>query len=261
MNSRSVAVVALTALTASGCGVGVHFADYRHTTTMNDTHVTGVTSVRVDANRGHVVVTRGAGDGVTVHRVVHYQNGAPHPGQQVTNGTLTFTAGCSRCRIDYDLVVPASVSVSAHTDSGRVNVNGVKTVDAKSDSGSVTVRHVTGDVSARSDSGEVTLQDVGGAVQASTDSGAIRATELRSTDATASSDSGSIDLTFASAPKNVRMTDDSGALRLAVPGGPYSVDAHTDSGGRHIGVPTAPVAPARLSLRTDSGSVNVVPAG
>ncbi|GAA4520425.1 DUF4097 family beta strand repeat-containing protein [Actinoallomurus oryzae] len=264
MKSRGVAIVALTALTtmaASGCGVGVHFADYRHTTTMDDTHVSGVTSVQVDAGDGHVVVTKGSGDDVTVHRVVHYQRGTPHPGQRLNNGTLTFSSGCTRCRIDYDLVVPASVSVRAHTDSGRVNVKDVRTADVSTDSGSVTVRHVAGDVSARSDSGSVTLQDVGGTLQVSTNSGSIHTTELRSADATASSDSGSIHLAFASAPKNVRMTADSGSLHLAVPGGPYTVAVHTDSGGRHVGVPTASGATARLSLRTDSGSVNVVPAG
>lgn len=262
MKSRSAAiVVALTALTASGCGVGVHFADYRHTTTMDDTHVSGVTSVQVNAGAGHVVVTRASGNDVTVHRVVHYQSGTPHPGQRLSNGTLSFSTGCTRCRVDYDLAVPASVSVRAHTDSGRVNVTGVRAADASTDSGSVTVRHVTGDVTARSDSGSVTLQDVGGTLQASTDSGSIGATELRSANATAASDSGSIHLAFTSAPKNVRMNDDSGSLRLAVPGGPYNVDARTDSGGRHVGVPIASSAPARLTLHTDSGSVNIVPAG
>jgi hypothetical protein len=264
VKSRSAAIVALTALTtlaASGCGVGVHLADYRHTTTVDDTHVSGVTSVRVDAGGGHVVVTTGGGDDVTVHRVVRYQSGTPHPGQRLDDGTLTFSAGCTRCRIDYDLVVPASVGVRAHTDGGRVSIKGVRTADASTDSGSVTVRHVTGDVSAHTDSGSITVQDVGGTLRAGTDSGTVRATELRSADATASSDSGSISLAFASAPRNVRMNDDSGSLRLAVPGGPYNVDVRTDSGGRHIGVPTASNASARLSLRTDSGSVNIVPAG
>jgi putative adhesin len=261
VKSRSVAVVALTALTASGCGVGVHFADYRHTTTPTDAHVTGpVTEVRVNADAGHVVVRTGGGNDVTIHRVVHYQSGTPHPSQSLTGGTLTFSSGCTRCRIDYDLVVPAAVRVQARTDSGRVDVTGVASADARSDSGSVTVRHVAGDVSMRSDSGSLTLQDVGGVLQAHTDSGRIRGTELRSTSATASSDSGSIRLAFTTAPTAVKMTGDSGSLRLAVPGGPYNVNVHTDSGGRHVSVPTASTATSQLTLRTDSGSVNVDPA-
>lgn len=261
MKSRSVAIIALTAITASGCGVGVHFADYRHTVTPADAEITGpVTNLQVNADDGHVVVTRGSGDAVTVHRVVHYESGTPHPGQRLTNGTLTFDNGCTRCRVDYDLTVPASVRVRARTDSGRINVAGVTSADAASDSGAVTVRHVTGDVSIRSDSGGLVLQDIGGTLAASTDSGSIRATELRSPTSTVSSDSGGLRLAFSQAPTDVRATSDSGSVRLAVPGGPYNVEVHTDSGGRHISVPTASAATARLHLRTDSGSVHVDPA-
>jgi hypothetical protein len=261
VKSRSVAIIALTAVTASGCGVGVHFADYRHSTTPADVHITGpVTNLRLNTDDGHVVVTKGSGEGVTVHRVVHYQNGTPHPGQQLNGGTLTFDNGCSRCRVDYDLTVPASVSVRARTDSGRINIAGVAGADTGSGSGSVTVRHVTGDVSARSDSGRLTFQDVGGTLSAHTDSGSINATELRSPASTISSDSGGVRLAFTQAPNNVQATTDSGSVRLAVPGGPYYVDVRTDSGGRHINVPTAPHAVARLYLRTDSGGVHVDPA-
>jgi DUF4097 and DUF4098 domain-containing protein YvlB len=197
---------------------------------------------------------------VTVHRVVHYQNGTPHPGQQLTGGTLTFDNGCSRCRVDYDLTVPASVRVRARTDSGRINIAGVAGADTGSDSGSVTVRHVTGDVSARSDSGALTLQDVGGTLAAGTDSGSIRATELRSPTSTVSTDSGGVRLAFTRAPSSVRATTDSGSVRLALPGGPYYVDLRTGSGGRHVNVPTAPTALAKLYLRSDSGGVHVDPA-
>jgi hypothetical protein len=261
VKSRSVAIIALTAITASGCGVGVHFADYRHTATLADAHIAGpVANLQVNAVDGHVVVTRGSGEGVTVHRVVHYQSGAPHPGQQLTGGTLTFHNGCSRCRVDYDLTVPASVRVRARTDSGRINVAGVASADAGSGSGSVTVRHVPGDVSARSDSGELTLQDVGGTLSAGTDSGSVGATELRSLTATVTSDSGGVRLEFTHAPSSVRATTDSGSVRLALPGGPYDVHVRTDSGGRHVNVPTASTASAKLYLHTDSGGVHVDPA-
>lgn len=260
MKSRSVAIIALTAITASGCGVGVHFADYRHTTTLADAHIAGpVTNLQVNAVDGHVVVKRGSGEGVTVHRVVRYQSGTPHPGQQLTGGTLTFDNGCSRCRVDYDLTVPASVRVRARTDTGRINVAGVASADAGSDSGSVTVRHVTGDVSARSDSGALTLQDVGGTLSASTDSGSIRATELRSPTSTVTTDSGGVRLGFTQAPSNVRATTDSGSIRLALPGGPYDVHVRTDSGGQHVNVPTASTSSAKLYLHTDSGGVHVDP--
>jgi Putative adhesin len=294
VNTRSVAIAALTAVTASGCGVGVHFADYRHTVTPADTHVSGtVRTVSVEAGAGHVVVRTGGSDGVTVHRVVRYESGTPHPSQTLTDGTLTFSNGCYRCRVDYDLTVPASVALHARTDRGRIDVTGIASADlgsdsasvtvrqvagavtvhsdsgrvdvrdvagalqANTDSGSVTARNVRGAVTAHSDSGRVLLQDIGGALRTDTDSASIRVTGLRSPDTTASSDSGSIRLDFTAVPGSVRATNDSGSLHVALPAGTYDVDAQTDSGSRHITVPTSPAAPAKISLRTDSGGVEV----
>jgi len=263
VNSRRTAIIALTALAASGCGVSVHFADYRHTVTLADTTVPGtVTDLVVGAGDGHVTISPG-GDGVHIHRVLHYQRGTPHPGQQLTNGTLTFTKDCSRCRVDYDLTVPASVRVRVRTDSGRIDIGGVASVDAASDSGSVTVRGIAGTVSARSDSGSITLADVGSALETSTDSGSIRATGLRSSTTSASSDSGSVRLEFSVVPVDVRVHNDSGSVRIAVPhrpyDAPYNVVVKTDSGGSHVDVPNDKHSPAKISVTNDSGSVTVIP--
>jgi Putative adhesin len=261
VNSRSVAIASVIALTASGCGVGVHFADYRHSTTPADAHVTGtVNRLEVEAGDGHVVVRAGSGDGVTIHRVVQYQSGTPHPTQRLADGTLTFVRGCSRCRVDYDLTVPASVSVRARTDSGRIDVVGVAAADLGSDSGSQTVRHVSGSVTAHSDSGGLTVQDVAGALETSSDSGSLRATELRAPTVRASSDSGGLRMVFTSPPQSVRATTDSGSVRIGLHGGQYKVDLGSDSGGKHVTVPTAPDAPSRIYVRTDSGGINLVPA-
>ena len=261
MNSRSVAIAAVITLTASGCGVGVHFADYRHSTTPADAHVTGtVNRLQVDGDDGRVIVRAGSGDGVTIHRVVHYQSGTPHPAQRLADGTLTFTKGCSRCRVDYELTVPASVSVRARTDSGRIDVEGVAAADLGSDSGSQIVRHVPGSVSAHSDSGSLTIQDVGGTLETSSNSGSLRATELRSPTARASTDSGGMRMMFTSPPQNVRATSDSGSVRIGLHGGQYRVDVGSDSGGKHVTVPTPPNATSRIYVRTDSGGINVVPA-
>jgi hypothetical protein len=260
VKSRRTAILALTALAASGCGVGVHFADYRHSVTPADTHLTTpVSDIQVNSDNGHVTVTSG-GDGVTVHRVVHYQSGTPHPGQQVSGGTLTFSKGCSRCSVDYDLTVPASVRVHAHTDSGRVEITGVLGADVSTDSGRVTVRHVKDNVSAHADSGSISVEDIGGAFNAGTDSGGIRAAALRSPTARATSDSGTVQLDFITAPNGVHATTDSGSIRLAVPGGPYAIDAGTDSGGKNLShVPSSSSASRKLYLRSDSGKLTVVP--
>jgi hypothetical protein len=261
VKSRSVAIAAVTALTASGCGVGVHFADYRHSVTPADAHVTGtVNRLQVEAGDGRVIVRAVSGDGVTIHRVVRYQHGTPHPGQRLAgDGTLTFTKGCSQCRVDYELAVPASVSVRARTDSGRIEIEGVAAADTGSDSGAQTVRHVPGTVSAHSDSGSLTIQDVGGALETSSDSGSLRATELRSLTAKASTDSGGMRMEFTSRPQSVRATSDSGSVRIGLIAGRYKVDVGSDSGGKHVSVPNDSAAPSSVYVRTDSGGINVVP--
>lgn len=274
---RYPAVLAVTALAASGCGLGVHFVDYRHRLTPPDVHVSGpVSQVVVGSDSGHVNITTG-GDGVTIHRVVHYQRGRPRPGQRLGGGTLTFTNGCRRCSIDYDLTVPATAGVQASTGSGRITVTGVANVHARSDSGSVaarqvkgdvtagtdsgsaTVEHVTGAVTGHADSGRLTVNDVAGPLTLSTQSGGIFGSGLRSATARASADSGSVRLLFTAAPGLVEAHADSGGIRVAVPRRPYAITAVSDSGGRDIAVPTDPSAAARISLRTDSGGITVEP--
>jgi hypothetical protein len=261
VKSRRTAILALTALAASGCGVGVHFADYRQTVTLSDTHLTGpVSDIQVSSDAGHVTISTG-GDGVTIHRVVHYQHGTPHPGQQLTNGTLTFSKGCAQCRVDYDLTVPASVRVKAHSDSGRVDVANVASATAQSDSGSVTVRHITGDVTATTDSGSVTVEEVHGTFRAHSDSGSIHAIALASAKVEASTDSGGVRIEFAAVPTSVRATSDSGSLHIGVPGGQYNIETHTDSGGKDIDpVLFNGAAANKIYLSTDSGGVSVQPA-
>lgn len=267
MNRRHLSVAAtaaattVAALAVSGCGVGLHFRQYRYETTPADAHLTGVTQIVVGANSGHVHITGGGNDGVTVHRVIRYQSGTPQPGQRVDGGVLTFVDGCSRCSVSYDITAPASVRVRAHADSGAVDVEGVAAAEATSDSGAVTVRDVPGAVTARADSGAVIAENVGGALAASTSSGSIRTTGLRSPTARAASDSGSIRLAFTAAPSSVHATADSGSIKISVPGGPYAVDAGSDSGNKDIGrIATAPNARSTISVHTDSGSITVEPA-
>ncbi|MEV0403429.1 DUF4097 family beta strand repeat-containing protein [Actinoallomurus sp. NPDC050550] len=255
MRKRGLALSLLAVAALPGCGVGVHFAGYRHELTA-DADISGpVKVVDVNGDSGRVTITTG-GSGVRIHRTVRYQDGTPHPGQRLEDGTLTFTKDCSRCSIDYELTVPASVTVRARADSGKLDISGVAAVDAEADSGSVKVRSVKGAVRAHSDSGSVAVEDLWGTLDLAAESGSVRAIDLRSTTVRASSDSGSLRLEFAAAPTDVRATTDSGSLHVTVPGGPYNVQANTDSGDRNVSsVPHDPSAPRRLYLRTDSGSL------
>jgi hypothetical protein len=275
---RYPAVLALTALAASSCGVGVHFANNRYQLTPPDAHVAGpVDRIVVKSDSGHVRVTTGGGNGVTIHRVVHYQSGHPRPGQQLSGGTLTFTRGCRNCDVDYDLTVPASVNVSATIDSGSVNIAGVANVTARADSGSLTIRQVTGNVTADSDSatttiehvkgavtshtdsGKQTITDVGGALSLAIESGGITGSALRSPTAHVTSESGGVRLLFSSAPRVVEVHTETGGAHVAVPGGPFNVSTKSEVGGADVSVPTDPNAGSRISVHTETGHIVVEP--
>jgi Putative adhesin len=253
VGKRVLVLPLLAVLAIPGCGFGVHFADYRHSLTSDATVSGPVKVVDVKSDSGRVSITPG-GDEVRIHRVVHYEDDRPHPGQRLDAGTLTFTQDCSRCSVDYELTVPSSVAVRARGDSGRIDISGVATVDAHNDSGPIEVRSIKGAVRAHTDSGAVVVEDIGGSLDLATDSASIRAVRLSSATVQASSDSGSIRLAFATEPTGVHATTDSGSVRVAVPGGPYVVDARTDSGGTDLsGVPNDVSAPRSLFLRSDSG--------
>ncbi|NUP31468.1 MAG: DUF4097 family beta strand repeat protein [Streptomycetaceae bacterium] len=208
-----------------------------------DTSLTGrVTSVTIeDARHGSVRVHQGSDGKVVIHRTVHYHDSAkPHPGQSLSDGSLTFSKGCDDCYIDYDLTVPATAKVSASNSSGAVDITGVAAVKVSTDSGAVT------------------LDRIAGAVDVDSSSGTVRGADLGAGAATAHSSSGRIDLAFARRPDSVTAHTSSGAVQLSVPGGPYAVTTHTSSGSRSVSVPTGS-GPA-ISVTTSSGDVVVKPA-
>ncbi|MEY9926809.1 hypothetical protein ABH926_001431 [Catenulispora sp. GP43] len=207
-----------------------------------DASVSGhVTAVSIqDARHGSVRVRPGGDSGVTIHRTVYYHDSTkPTPGQSLSDGTLTFSNGCSDCYIDYDLTVPASATISAGNSSGQIDVAGVASVDISTDSGPVTIDKVPGTVKVDSSSGTITGTSLGAGA------------------ATVHSSSGGIDLAFAQQPASVTTQSSSGGATLALPGGPYAVTVHTSSGGRTVSVPTGS-GPA-ISVTTSSGAVVVKP--
>lgn len=191
-----------------------------------------------DARHGSVHVRPGGDSGVTIHRTVYYHDSTkPNPGQSLSDGTLTFSNGCSDCYIDYDLTVPASATISAGNSSGQIDIAGVAAVDISTDSGPVTIDKVPGTIKVQSSSGSV------------------QGTTLGAGAATVHTSSGGINLAFAQQPASVTTESSSGGATLALPGGPYAVTVHTSSGGRTVSVPTGS-GPA-ISVTTSSGAVVV----
>jgi hypothetical protein len=109
------------------------------------------------------------------------------------------------------------------------------------------------------DSGHIRLSGIGGSVRSSSDSGGIDAAGLTGDRLLASTDSGSISVSFDQAPWTVSAGTDSGSVTVLVPddGTAYLVDTDTDSGRQVIGVPTDPDSERSIVARTDSGDVIV----
>ena len=93
------------------------------------------------------------------------------------------------------------------------------------------------------------------------DNGSLRGEGLGGPSVEASSDNGSVDLTFAAPPEQVSARSDNGSIVVRVPevGGAYDVDVESDNGSTEIGVATDPSSPRVIDASSDNGSVRVLP--
>ncbi|WP_028922389.1 DUF4097 family beta strand repeat-containing protein [Pseudonocardia acaciae] len=232
-------------LLVAGCSAGGGFGANTKTMTADATVTEAVTSVEVtDAASGSIRVSPGSGQGVGVHRTVHYRDEVPpRPSQRVSGGVLTFDRGCENCYIDYELTVPASAGVTLGSASGDVDVRGVASADVRTASGRVTAESIAGGFSARTSSGDITGGGLGGGLGG----GEVRV----------DTQSGATELRFVAAPGSVTARAVSGDVRVTVPAGRYRVEAATKSGQRQVDVPSDPASGARIAVESLSGNVTV----
>jgi hypothetical protein len=213
-----------------------------------------ITSVRLTSDAGAVRIR--TGDRTAVHRELHFDRQRPGPTHRVEGDVLVIDSCPVRdCAIDYDVTVPEGTRVDGTASSGRVELDGVASVNLKVDSGSTTVRGVSGQVNLEASSGRVHLADIGGAVAVRADSGSVSVENARGS-VTAEVQSGNLDVSLAEA-RDVRATADSGRITVTVPKGAYQVLASTDSGRVDSGVTSDPAAGNRLELDSDSGNITV----
>jgi DUF4097 and DUF4098 domain-containing protein YvlB len=204
-----------------------------------------ITRVEIELSAGDVTFSPATADGISVSRRVGWRSDKPVVTETFNAGTMHISFRCpkrTRCRVDYDLRVPASASVHARTDAGDITLTGI-----------------TGDLDLGADSGDVTLEGAAGTVRASADSGDVTATGLRSTDVAAKADSGNVALTFAAAPTAVDARADSGNATITVPHaeGGYAVRAEVDSGKRTVAVDEVASSPRHVVALVDSGNATV----
>lgn len=174
-------------------------------------------------NAAGAVSVHAGGDAVVIDRQISYRAGTkPAPVQELKDGTLTLTDGCSECGIQYRLTVPPAVALNITDDADAVTVNGV--------------------------TGQVRVDAL---------AGAVTATSLGSPVVQVQDEAGAIKLGFTRPPRMVRARSEAGSVTVTVPGCPCNVSAAAPAGRVAVDVPDSPSALDTLTLFSQTGNVSV----
>ncbi|MBP2472486.1 hypothetical protein JOF53_001358 [Crossiella equi] len=222
----------------SGCGlVG------RNQETQQQDVTQRLTRLTLDLDSGDITLRASGDDKVRITRRLHWTTTKPGYTEEWSGDALRVTAKdrCN-CSVDYEISLPAGTPVEARTDSGEV-----------------TVTDLTGDLRLSTDSGDITATNPRSALWAHSDSGRITATGAQSAKAELSADSGDIRADFTQAPTSLITRADSGTITVTVPRDPasYQVEATASSGEVRVDVTREPGSPRTIKATSDSGDVTV----
>jgi hypothetical protein len=213
-----------------------------------------IRSVLVAGDSGSVKIR--TGNDTNVHRDVHHISDRPGPTHRIDGDVLILESCPVRdCWVDYDVVVPADVTITGKLDSGDVSIDGAKSINLTAHSGDVTVRKVSGSVNLDVDSGTVDVADIGDNVSIEASSGDVKANQVAGSVDVGSS-SGDIEVSL-SEVGSVKTRSSSGDVRITVPQGKYRVTADVDSGSLDNGVGDDQSATDKVDVSANSGDVSI----
>ena len=183
-----------------------------------------IDEIRVTGKTVAVEVRPGTGPGVRIHRTARYLNpfhARPDETHRIVGTVLELAGddGDTFGLIEYVVVAPAGLRITADIGTGSLDVAGASSVDARVGTGSLTVTGATDDVVATTGTGSVS---VGLAVAA---------------DVEARAGTGSVD--------------------VIVPADTYRVDARTGMGDLKLGIANDPSGEHRIALRSNMGRVTL----
>ncbi|GAA2743620.1 hypothetical protein GCM10010440_23810 [Kitasatospora cinereorecta] len=206
-------------------------------------------TIEVDSGAATVSIRAGRADQVVVDQRVGWSLRRPSVSQRLENDTLKISVRCPAptevigCAVMLDIEVPADMAVHATNGSGRTEI-----------------QRLTGDIEARTGSGQLDLQGLSGTIWAKAGSGQIIGSELTAERTTVFSNSGSLTLGYARAPRSVTARLASGPLIIHLPDDrtTYRVDLTTAGGRRDVdsSVPGADSADV-LDITAASGTVTI----
>ncbi|MFJ9695465.1 DUF4097 family beta strand repeat-containing protein [Kitasatospora sp. NPDC101183] len=203
-----------------------------------------VHKLQLSTGSSGVSVRAGAPGRVVLHKNLDWTVSEPKVRADVdASGVMTLDVRCRRelpfynCGAQLELEVPAGTEVAGEVTSGSVTLEGL-----------------TGPVDLGGTSGAIYLNGLSGEVRARTSSGMVQGTALRSGKVEVSTASGAVDLGFATAPRDAKVSTGSGAASVTLPqGSHYRISGRSGSGGSTID-PALGDATSPNSLTADVGS-------
>ncbi|MFD9687730.1 DUF4097 family beta strand repeat-containing protein [Kitasatospora sp. NPDC059088] len=215
----------------------------RQSRTEQQTFVTAVHKLQLATSSASVRIRPGVEGRVVVRKNLDWTVSEPRVRADVVGDTMTVGVECRRslpfynCGASIELEVPAGTEVAGTVTSGAVEVS-----------------DLSGAVRLDGTSGSILLHGLSGPVRARTTSGMTQGRDLSSARAEVSSTSGSVDLTFRSAPQDVKVSTGSGSVTVRVPkDSRYRINGGTGSGSSSIDPALGDAASGR-SLEADVGS-------
>lgn len=245
---------------------------------------------------------------------------APAVMRSVSHGLLTLDApACeeSDCSVGFTVTVPRDVAVTASSEDGSITVSGVAAAnldsgggpvrvsdisrqltvssedapitasgvaDANLDSGggNVQATDVRGPLTVDTEDGSLTLEGLTGPLDADTGGGNLVARGVSAVTAMVSTEDGSVNMafttapemvsvdsgggnasvSFAAAPRSVTLNTEDGIALLAVPAGQYAITAETDGGPPPVLAPSVvdnPAAHRSITVTSGGGALQIQP--
>ncbi len=234
--------------------------------------VNGSVSLDVSTGSGDIVVKTGSSNQVVIHGTVHSSNwifGDDSAVQKVQSNPPIEQSGNSirigqnlpddvkrHVSIDYEITVPPDTSLQAHSGSGNVGADGLRSAtEVGTGSGDVRLHDIGSKVRAQTGSGNIRADNVAAPFWAQTGSGDIEADLTGSGDVDVHTGSGTIRVrgikggvrartgsgnieTDGSVTGPWQLHSGSGNITLAVgTGSGFNLDVHTSSGSIHTDMP------------------------
>ncbi|MFJ9552375.1 DUF4097 family beta strand repeat-containing protein [Nocardiopsis sp. NPDC101807] len=241
----ATACAAATVLLLSGCASSatVDEAEAQH---RSFSPASDVLTIAVD--RGDLEVVPAEVDDIQVTRWVSGGAvvGPPRATWELDGETLSLQLHCgprAGCDARYEVAVPEGTSLTVEGGNGDTTATGfAEPLEIGTDNGRVTVENVSGPLVLRSGNG------------------GLHARGIVSPTLEAHTENGTIDVSFARAPDDVRVSTANGSATVELPEAGYDVSSSSDNGEVVTDVEVAPGSGHVISAETENGDIRLVPA-